>query len=115
MAARLLIQERLIMLRRCLLLFALLTVTSLPAGGCRSCSDCHDYDPPVMGCDCCGCGHRAGSACACDDCGTCGCGSCGCGETHGGYEGEFAPYEGEPVPAEMQEQPAEGAADEVGA
>jgi hypothetical protein len=31
--------------------------------GCRSCSTCHDYDPPVANCDsgACGC-QRAGSA-----------------------------------------------------
>lgn len=33
--------------------------------GCRSCQNCHDYDPPVADCQCAGCtacGHgRAGS------------------------------------------------------
>jgi hypothetical protein len=87
------------MLRRCLLLLVLVTGTCLPAGGCRSCSDCHDYDPPVMDCDSCGYGHRAGSACGCESCGT-----CGCGETHGGYEGQFVPYDGQPY----EEQPHDG-------
>jgi hypothetical protein len=41
----------------------LAATTTLTSGGCRSCSSCHDYDPPVANCDCnaCGC-HRAGSA-----------------------------------------------------
>jgi hypothetical protein len=37
--------------------------TAVACGGCRSCSTCHDYDPPVANCDCNACGsHRAGSA-----------------------------------------------------
>jgi hypothetical protein len=51
------------MLRRCLLFIGLVAATTLSAGGCRSCSNCHDYGPPVANCHCnaCGC-HRAGSA-----------------------------------------------------
>jgi len=49
------------MLRYCLLLFSMVLATSA-AGGCRSCSNCHDYGPPVAHCcDACGT-HRAGSA-----------------------------------------------------
>jgi hypothetical protein len=42
---------------------AMLAVTALTSGGCRSCSTCHDYDPPVANCSsgACGC-QRAGSA-----------------------------------------------------
>jgi hypothetical protein len=49
------------MLRRATLLIFAATMT-LPFGGCRSCSSCHDYDPPVANChgNACGC-HRAGS------------------------------------------------------
>jgi len=51
------------MLRHCLLLLGLVAATTLSAGGCRSCSTCHDYDPPVANCHCHACGtHRAGSA-----------------------------------------------------
>ena len=50
------------MLRHCFLLLGLVSSMMLPAGGCRSCSSCHDYDPPVADCgSACGC-HRAGSA-----------------------------------------------------
>lgn len=51
------------MLRQCFLFLGLLAATTLSAGGCRSCSNCHDYGPPVANCQCgsCGC-HRAGSA-----------------------------------------------------
>jgi hypothetical protein len=54
------------MLRYCLTLAVLLATTTLPSGGCRSCSDCHDYDPPVANCDCPGGIHRAGSNSPCD-------------------------------------------------
>lgn len=45
------------------LMIGLLAATTLSSGGCRSCSSCHDYDPPVANCECnaSGC-HRAGSA-----------------------------------------------------
>jgi hypothetical protein len=45
------------------LLIGLTAAAILNSGGCRSCSNCHDYDPPVADCECnaCGC-HRAGSA-----------------------------------------------------
>jgi hypothetical protein len=51
------------MLRRYLVFIGLLAAATLSAGGCRSCSNCHDYGPPVANCHCnsCGC-HRAGSA-----------------------------------------------------
>jgi hypothetical protein len=50
------------MLRSCLLLLGALVATT-SAGGCRSCSSGHDYDPPVANCHCNACGtHRAGSA-----------------------------------------------------
>jgi hypothetical protein len=50
------------MLRTCLLALSLIVATT-SAGGCRSCSTCHDYDPPVANCGCACCGtHRAGSA-----------------------------------------------------
>jgi hypothetical protein len=51
------------MLRRCCLPLGLVAAMILSAGGCRSCSTPHDYDPPVANCQCNACGvHRAGSA-----------------------------------------------------
>lgn len=49
------------MLRRATLLIMAATI-AMPFGGCRSCSSCHDYDPPVANGhgNACGC-HRAGS------------------------------------------------------
>ena len=49
--------------RHWLLLIGMIAASAVAGGGCRSCSTCHDYDPPVANCDCnaCGC-HRAGSA-----------------------------------------------------
>ena len=49
--------------RHWLLLIGLMASTTIANGGCRSCSSCHDYDPPVANSDCnaCGC-HRSGSA-----------------------------------------------------
>ncbi len=53
------------MLRRLSLLAILAAATTLPAGGCRSCDSCHDYDSPVMNCNCGSCGYeRSGSAAA---------------------------------------------------
>jgi hypothetical protein len=50
------------MLRICVVLLSVV-FASTSAGGCRSCSHCHDYGPPVANCDCHACGtHRAGSA-----------------------------------------------------
>jgi hypothetical protein len=88
------------MLRHYFALVAIVAATTLPSGGCRSCSDCHDYDPPVANCDCPGGINRAGSnsTCGCGDggCGTtCGPSGCGCGGHHGGYE-EVQP-QSEPV------------------
>jgi hypothetical protein len=52
-------------MRRAILLISMAAATTISFGGCRSCSSCHDYDPPVASGDCnaCGC-HRAGSASA---------------------------------------------------
>ena len=51
------------MSRLWMVLLAVVAAASLSSTGCRSCSTCHDYDPPVANCDChaCGC-NRAGSA-----------------------------------------------------
>lgn len=72
--------------QNCLLLLGTVAVISLSAGGCRSCSTCHDYGPPVANCDCNACGmHRAGSAsCGCsgEPCTT---GTCSCGSQDGTY------------------------------
>ena len=48
------------MLRHAILLVSVAVATLM--SGCRSCSSCHDYDPPVANCNsnACGC-HRAGS------------------------------------------------------
>ena len=48
------------MLRRVILLCFVASAISATNSGCRSCSSCHDYDPPVANCDACGC-NRAGS------------------------------------------------------
>jgi hypothetical protein len=40
------------MQRTILILAALLAATSLSTAGCRSCSSCYDYSPPVADCDC---------------------------------------------------------------
>ena len=101
------------MLRHCFFLLGLMAATTLSGGGCRSCSDCHDYDPPVAGCDC-GGGQRAGSVCGCGSCGSgvsmtscgtggCGSGGCGCGGSHGSYESKFSPSQQyvEPAPEEV--------------
>ncbi|HEX2474166.1 MAG TPA: hypothetical protein VHK01_05445 [Lacipirellulaceae bacterium] len=48
------------MLRRVILLTFVAATISAANSGCRSCSSCHDYDPPVANCDACGC-NRAGS------------------------------------------------------
>jgi hypothetical protein len=71
------------MLRHSLLLFGLVAATSLPAGGCRSCSSCHDYSPPVAGC--------------CEACGTCRAGSASGGYVEEGYieEGQPQQYDDE--------------------
>jgi hypothetical protein len=71
------------MLRHALLLAVLIAATMLPSGGCRSCSDCHDYDPPVANCDCPGGINRAGSNSVCG-CGSAECGQC-CTETASPY------------------------------
>ncbi len=82
------------MLRNCLLLVGLV-VANLSAGGCRSCSDCHDYDPPVANCDCNAYGtHRAGSACGCDGSGNC--------ESGGHYQGEVVQPQEQAGPAEEE-------------
>jgi hypothetical protein len=51
------------MSRLSLLLMSIVVVAGISFMGCRSCSTCHDYDPPVANCGCnsCGC-NRAGSA-----------------------------------------------------
>jgi hypothetical protein len=74
-----------------MLLAGLIIAISLTTGGCRSCSSCHDYDPPVAGCDCAYGTHRCGSASGCD----CSGGACATGEyaggeyIEGGYGGEY--------------------------
>lgn len=51
------------MLRLFLLPALLFAGAVVSATGCRSCSTCHDYDPPVACCQCGACdGHRSGSA-----------------------------------------------------
>jgi hypothetical protein len=62
----------------------LIAATNLSAGGCRSCSSCHDYAPPVANCQCNACGtSRCGSA------------SCGCASDTGyEVEGAYQPQEG---------------------
>ena len=83
-AARRSLRRDLSMPRHSLLVGALLAATLVVANGCRSCSSCHDYDPPVANCQCghcpqCGC--HGGSACGCSGGSACGCngGSCDSG------------------------------------
>lgn len=84
----------LVMLRNLLLIAGFVASTTLSAGGCRSCSDCHDYDPPVANCECAGYGQRTGSV-SCGGCDSGGytsgtTGGCACGGHHGGvYQGEI--------------------------
>ncbi|MEN1679428.1 MAG: hypothetical protein AAGJ46_07525 [Planctomycetota bacterium] len=44
-------------------ILAILLLATGAAGqlGCRACSACHDYDPPVADCPCAPCGGRSGS------------------------------------------------------
>ena len=58
------------MLRYSLVLAGLLSLAGLSAGGCRSCSSCHDYDPPVANCHC----NDGGTHCACGGNSQCACG-----------------------------------------
>ncbi|MEX0642424.1 MAG: hypothetical protein WD468_06970 [Pirellulales bacterium] len=83
------------MLRYELLLAGIIALTSLATGGCRACSSCHDYDPPVADCQCDAWGtHRAGSACG-GGCSTCsGCSGGGCSTCNGGGHVESQYSEG---------------------
>jgi hypothetical protein len=101
-----------LVMRLYLFAIGLVAAVTISAGGCRSCSSCHDYDPPVQGCAC-GGGQRAGSNCGCG-CETpasygapsaCGSSGCGCGGHSGGY------YEGHPGPTQEYVEPS---AEEVG-
>jgi hypothetical protein len=85
------------MSRFAVLLAAIFSTITLAAGGCRSCSSCHDYDPPVANCNCDAHGtHRSGSACgcsgsACSGCSDGGCAGGSCSSCNGGSpaEGEY--------------------------
>ena len=89
------------MLRRAFLLILASAAMNMSLGGCRSCSSCHDYDPPVANCgsNACGC-HRAGSVSG---------GHIEGGYASGGYVDEgyvSGEYEATPPPNEpMTEQP----------
>src|SRR5215203_1214425 len=79
------------MLRHSLLCAALMAITLLGANGCRSCSSCHDYDPPVANCHC---GHCPRCGYSADGCNT-GCSSCGCSDCGDGTSSYAQPSEGE--------------------
>lgn len=49
---------------RVIALGPLLVAGALAQVGCQACGSCHDYDSPVSGCTCGGCGGRSGSAVA---------------------------------------------------
>lgn len=103
------------MLRHLWLSIVLGSSLTLAGGGCRSCSSCHDYDPPVAGCNACGCGRAgsvshcgatspcdgaacncAGGACAADGGTTgCNCGNQGSASSDEYYEGAPATTEGD--------------------
>jgi len=101
--------------RHSLLIGALLATTLIVANGCRSCSSCHDYDPPVANCQCghcpqCGC--NGGSACGCQGSSACDCNggsACGCnGDSsasgtvmEGGYTQDGEVVEGVPSDRRM--------------
>src|SRR3954454_14684338 len=57
------------MSRYTFVLAALVSLAGFSSGGCRSCSSCHDYDPPVANCGCCespcNCSQGSGSPCNC--------------------------------------------------
>jgi hypothetical protein len=86
------------MSRFAMLLAVLISATTLTAGGCRSCSSCHDYDPPVAGCDCAYGTERCGSANGC----SCSGGGCATGDCAGGQYGEGA-YGGEFIEGQAAE------------
>jgi hypothetical protein len=80
-----------------------LLASMLSSGGCRSCSSCHDYDPPVANCE----------GCSCCSCGTCRAGSAGGAYTGpnpvpGEYPEGYVETEGqavEPAPADPEPMP----------
>src|SRR5215467_12598982 len=84
------------MSRYYLFLAAIIGMVVASSGGCRGCSSCHDYDPPVANspyacpCGCNGCGYGGCGSCgcsscgSCNSCGTCGGGQCGCTSCGGG-------------------------------
>jgi hypothetical protein len=79
--------------RYALLFAALIATMTLASGGCRNCSSCHDYDPPVANCNCDAYGtHRAGSACGggCSGCSECSGGNCSTCNGGGQVEGEMS-------------------------
>lgn len=79
------------MSRYTFVLAALVSLAGLSSGGCRSCSSCHDYDPPVAncnGCSCappCGCNGCGCSGGGCSTCSSCGSGPCGCNQPSTAY------------------------------
>jgi hypothetical protein len=69
------------MSRFAFVLATLFSIAGLSSGGCRSCSSCHDYDPPVANCQSGSCA----APCGCASCGNGGCSACGCGQSGGAY------------------------------
>lgn len=87
--------------RNCLLIIGLLAASMLPSGGCRSCSSCHDYDPPVANCEGNACGCRAGSVSG--------------GYVSGGYAGEEYSTGENAMEAPMEKSMVEESASPTGA
>src|SRR2546423_15314902 len=76
----------------------LLEVASFAAGGCRSCSSCHDYDSPVANCQSGSCG----SCCAGGSCN----GACNCGgeRSTGAYDQSTQVAPANTLPANAMKQ-----------
>src|SRR5437868_15279087 len=83
------------MLRYTFVLAGLLSLAGFFAGGCHSCSSCHDYDPPVANC-------QPGSGCAGGSCN----GACNCGGDHsnGAYAQPTQAAPANTVPANAMKQ-----------
>src|SRR6476469_723260 len=91
-------------------LAAFVSLAGLSSGGCRSCSSCHDYDPPVAHCAC-GCTAPSGcNGCGCngggrDTCSSCGSGNCVCNQPSTAYAGPAPTSPGNMNPAYATKTP----------
>src|SRR3954447_766396 len=110
------------MSRYTFVLAAVVSLTGLSSGGCRSCSSCHDYDPPCSHCNCgcsapCGCNGCGSSGCGCSGggcstCNSCPSAPCGCNQPHNAYPGsapvspdDMSPAYASKIPSDQLQQP----------